>query len=400
MLNIQNEGLRLLIRSAILQKPEKLPEGYSLKKCLKTISAQQITSIVLEGALLCGISTDSSEMQALIEKSCLLYACSAGQIDEVNRLCEAFDAHRIDYLLLKGCNLKALYPEPHMREMSDADVLIRTEQYDRIKPIMKKLGYTKGEESNHELHWHRPLLELELHKRLIPSNNRRYCNYFQSGWDRAVRISDDSTQYVFRKEDELVYYVAHFAKHYRDGGIGAKHLTDLWLFCRANPEIKMSNVLQELKSLGLDEFFRNVCETAEVWFGDGEETEITELMTKTILANGAFGNHESQYIASAARLTDATGSAKRGRFKRILYLFFPSFGTMKRMYPILKKLPLLLPIMWVVRWITALLGKWKIVKKRRQEIRKVTPEVINGYLQSLKKVGLTFDMEYEPKSRE
>lgn len=394
-MNTQNKGLRLLIRSAILQRPEKLPEDFSLAKVMRMITAQQITSLVLQGAFLCGIPAGSSEMQTLLEHSCLLYTHSSRQITEVRQLCAAFDEQKIDYLLLKGCNLKELYPEPHMREMADADVLIRVNQYDKIKPIMKRLDYVCGDESDHELHWGKPTLKLELHKRLIPANNRRYFNYFQSGWKRAVRVSDDRTQYAFSKEDELIFYVAHFAKHYRDGGIGAKHLTDLWLFRKNNPELKLGYVMQELKLMGLDEFYLHLCETADVWFGDGKETEITELITDTVFASGAFGNHESKYIASAARLTDASGSSKRGRSKRIFNLFFPPFATMKRMYPILKKIPILLPVMWVVRWVHALICKWRVVQRRRKEIRMVTPEIIDGYLQALKKVGLSFDENTE-----
>ena len=37
-----------------------------------------------------------------------------------------------------------MYPKTEMRVMSDADILIRTEQYDKIRPIMVELGYSKG----------------------------------------------------------------------------------------------------------------------------------------------------------------------------------------------------------------------------------------------------------------
>ena len=42
---------------------------------------------------------------------------------------------------LKGCNMKALYPSPELRVMGDADILIRVEQYDRIRPIIQSLGF-------------------------------------------------------------------------------------------------------------------------------------------------------------------------------------------------------------------------------------------------------------------
>ena len=62
-----------------------------------------------------------------------------------------------------------MYPYPEMRAMSDLDIFIKTEEYDKIKVIMTEMGYTEGSESDHELHWHNDRLCIEFHKRLIPS---------------------------------------------------------------------------------------------------------------------------------------------------------------------------------------------------------------------------------------
>ena len=37
--------------------------------------------------------------------------------------------------------MKALYPAPELRVMGDADVLIRLEQYEKIVPLMEKMGF-------------------------------------------------------------------------------------------------------------------------------------------------------------------------------------------------------------------------------------------------------------------
>lgn len=396
MLNQQQQGLLLLVRSAMLRKPEKLPEAFSLAKLISLIERQQITSIALEGALLCGISPDLPEMQALIEKSCALYSLSSCQMEEIKKICIEFDDNQIDYLLLKGINLKEYYPEPHMREMSDADILIRIAQYEKIKPILRKNGFVAGQESDHELHWDKPALHLELHKRLVPSNNRLYFTYFQNIWNRAFRISDSKSQYVLSKEDELIFYVVHFAKHYRDGGIGTKHLTDLWLFMKNNREIDTDYITSELNKLSLSDFFNNLCATLQVWFGNRELDEKTEMITKVILSGGAYGRAGAQYIASAARYSASSGSTKRGRMRRFQYLFCPPFEAMCRLYPILKKMPVLLPFVWVFRWIHALIFKGNTVKMRYAEAKSVTPQVIEDYKKKLLLVGLSFDNKEQP----
>lgn len=47
----------------------------------------------------------------------------------------AFDKNGIAYMPLKGILLKKLYPCPEMRVMGDLDILIKTEQYTKIKSI-------------------------------------------------------------------------------------------------------------------------------------------------------------------------------------------------------------------------------------------------------------------------
>lgn len=391
MLSIQQKGFLTLVRSAMLHKPETLPEAFSMEKTMHLIEKQHMTSIALEGAILCGISPDSPEIKSLVEKSCALYSISSCQMTEVKKLCVEFDENQIDYLPLKGINLKMLYPEPHMREMSDADILIRVAQYDKIVPILKKNGFVRGQESDHELQWDKPALYLELHKRLVPTNNRLFSKYFQNIWSRAIRVSDAKSLYTLSEEDELIFYVVHFAKHYRDGGIGAKHLIDLWLFMRTHPKLRTDYVISELEKLSLDVFFRNLCTTMQVWFGNEAPTATTETITEVILGGGAYGSWEMQYIASAARYSNAFGSVERGRKQRIKYLFFPPVDAMCRLYPILKKAPVLLPIFWVYRWIHALLFKGKTVKTRYAEARSVTPQVIEDYQKKLASVGLSFD---------
>ena len=67
--------------------------------------------------------------------------------------------------------------------MVDADVLVKTEQYPKIKNIMSSLGYCETKESDHEYIWDKKgFFHLELHKRLIPSNNEDYYSYYGDGW--------------------------------------------------------------------------------------------------------------------------------------------------------------------------------------------------------------------------
>ena len=213
-------------------------------------------------------------MMQLFQKYCRHLQISEAQLRQVKRICAAFEENGIDYLPLKGCRMKGLYPKPELRFMGDADILIRTEQYPAVIPIMEALGFAEGAESDHELHWKHPELNLELHKRLIPTYNQDFYRYFGDGWGRAIRCSGHGWE--MKPEDEWIYLFLHFTKHFRDGGIGCRHVIDLWVYLRHHDHMDDSYIRAELKRLQLLEFHENMRRLLAVWFEEAKTDEKTE----------------------------------------------------------------------------------------------------------------------------
>ena len=100
---------------------------------------------------------------------------------------------------------------------------------------MQKLGYAEKVESNHEYIWHKAGSYIELHKRLIPTYNKDYYSYFGDGW-RLAKLKD-GTRFSMTDEDQMVYLFTHYAKHYRDAGIGIRHIVDLWVYRNNKPNL-------------------------------------------------------------------------------------------------------------------------------------------------------------------
>ena len=87
---------------------------------------------------------------------------------------------------VKGTIIKFWYKKPELRYMTDADILIKTEQYDKIKPVLQELGFSEVAESLCEIIWDKSnRLHLELHKSLIPPTDEDFYAYFGSGWNYA-----------------------------------------------------------------------------------------------------------------------------------------------------------------------------------------------------------------------
>ncbi len=392
-MNIQQIGILSIIKSALLGESYTLPEGFDIVAAAKLAHRHQITALFYYGALNCGVSAKLYVMQKLFVKTCELTATSEKQMYEINELLARFDENKIDYLPLKGVNLKKLYAKTELRIMSDADILIRTEQYDKIKLIMQASGYTEQYESDHELVWEKQGVHIELHKRLIPSYNKDYYSYFGDGWRLGTPVSEESTCYAMSREDEMIYLFTHFAKHYRDAGIGLKHIVDLWVFEKNVETLNKKYILQELEKLQLKEFYENVMRTISVCFEGAESDDVCEVLINTIFDSGVYGTHEAHILSDTVKISKSMEKAKKIRNDKLLELVFLPYKQMCAKYPILEKAPVLLPIMWIVRFFTALIFKRDKVKKHNNDLKTMSAEKIENYQQALNFVGLDFNFK-------
>ena len=124
-------------------------------------------------------------MKKLFENSFQLVILDEQQRQALDALCAAFEADGIEYMPLKGAVLKSLYPRTEMRVMGDIDILIKTEQYEKVSAIMENSGYSFQYESDHELVWGKDLITVELHKSVMTSYNKDFYAYFGDGWNLA-----------------------------------------------------------------------------------------------------------------------------------------------------------------------------------------------------------------------
>ena len=230
MNDIQN-GVLILVKSILTGKPGVLPEGFSVEQAENMIVKHQIVGLAYEGAVMCGVSKQDPAMQRLFAKYYQQILRDQKQTTALHKLFATFDRDGIDYLPVKGLDMKALYPNGAMRTMGDADVLIRMEQYDRIRRLMVELGYVEGEQTGHELVWDSNALHLELHKQLMSSYHPDLQRYYGDGWKLAKLALGN--RYTYSLEDMYIFLFAHFVKHYRRSGIGIRHVLDLWLYQNA-----------------------------------------------------------------------------------------------------------------------------------------------------------------------
>lgn len=384
-----------LLNSALTGQPTVLDEEVDWSQLYKLAKRHHIVNLLSEGLFRANISTDDERLEPFYCSSCNELMRSERQMKELAKLFAMFEKNGIDYIPLKGTVLKSLYPSPEMRTMGDADILIRFEQYEQIRPLMLELGFVSVEENEHDLVWEKKnALYLELHKRLIPTYVVDYTA-IGSGWETATRVSEDTHRYAMRAEDEYLFLFVHLAKHYRHGGVGIKQMTDLFVYQQAHSDLDKQYIADKLKEMSLYEFYGNITETLATWFDNAPTTPKTDFITEIIFKSGAFGTVEQTVLSGAVKNAKKNEgvSYSRIRFNSFLNALFLPYKDMCEKYAFLKKMPILLPAMWVYRWIVSLVWKRRNITQAIKNVQELTPDHIETHRQSLQYVGLDFSFE-------
>ena len=177
-----------IVRAGLCGEKALIPKDIELESLYYLAKEHRIMNIVFNGAVISDIDRNSPIMQKLYMGAVSELAYHERQAKEIERIFCLFEENKISYMPLKGIVLKGLYKKPEMRTMGDADILIRLEEYDRIKEVMTKLGYEQKYESNHELVWKKgKYLNIELHKTVVPNYNEEFFKYFGDGWSKALK---------------------------------------------------------------------------------------------------------------------------------------------------------------------------------------------------------------------
>ena len=253
---------------------------------------------------------------------------------------------------------------------------------------MEKLGYQEGVESDHELHWMSKCLHVELHKRVIPSYNDDYYTYFGDGWKLAA--SSRGTCWEMTPEDEFVYIFTHFAKHYRDGGIGFRQVTDLWVYRNAHPDLDEAVLRSSFQKLQMLPFYENMRAVLDMWFGDAPWTERGEFIINFIFDSGAWGKADNHILSSSIRQKAVEHKKDVSRTRHFLRLVFPSRSSLLPFYPWLEHLPVLLPLAWIMRGFRVLFFQRGKIDHQIYVLNTMTPDRIHSYEDALHYVGLDF----------
>ena len=285
-------------------------------------------------------------------------------VDELGLISNLFEEAEIDHIALKGSLLRHFYPEPWMRTSCDIDILVKSNDLARACELLSaKAEYKQTGKTGHDVSFYSPTgVHLELHFSLVEDSifsDRTYM--FESVWDKTVLIEGKKHTRLMTEEMFYFYHVAHMAKHFLCGGCGIRTFLDLWIL-ENRVEFDAEKRAELISEGKFTSFAENAKKLASVWFDGAEHDEITKDFEHFVLCGGAYGTVENEVSLGVAR--------KGNRVKYIVRRIFPSYKSMKNMYPALKKKKFLLPFCHVRRWFRIIFGGG--AKKAKAEFRQST----------------------------
>lgn len=338
-----------LLRYALTQKPTVLPKNFDEERLYKLSRKHDVQSMVSVSLQNSGYSV----CEKFKRTDVFSFYKTEQQRFELNAFSKVLNENKIPFILLKGSVISKYYPQDYMRISRDIDVLVYEHHIAEIFSLLKeKLSYTPKMDSNdHHRSMTTPLgLRIEFHYSLSDDKALPVANVF----DNALAVDGNL---VLDDVSFFTYHIIHMAGHFKSGGCGVRPIMDLWVM---RHKMNLNFDFKILESLNLDKFAKAVIKLSSVWFGDEngnvqEHDELTRCLEEFIISGGSFGN-----VENAVTISRGSKSSTKHIFNR----FFLPFSVMNKKYPILKKVPVLLPVFWFVRLFKSLFrGRKRIISE-------------------------------------
>lgn len=339
-----------LIKSALDGTPPRpLPEDVTPEDIcavgLSNMTAHMIFApLAALGYAITPDRSPTSYMNKLLEQHIKAVSRDARQRKAFDEITHLLTESGIDIIPIKGIELKRLYPSPHLRRMSDIDIVIDARGEDAgVHDLMISLGYTCVSRGggHHDVYHREPLLNVELHRRAD------YPGYFEAP---GGLVPDKSIPGIYRltPEDTFVELLRHNAKHMKEGGLGVRAVCDMYVLTRIYGDmIKCARIRSRLAEYGLQKFADTLNRiTTDLFLRD---TPLITPAGRVLLTGITYGGRDD---AEMMKLANGAGRSKTAYLRLRL---FPGIAIMKKRYPSLIKYPFFLPFCWCARGFYAIL---------------------------------------------
>lgn len=326
----------------------------------------------------------------------------------------------IEVKLLKGYAIAQYYAHPDSREAVDTDLWVNETQEKQMYNFLQKKAfevYPRSFTSHHGICQHKKYGKIEVHTRL-------YDEIVEDVWFSGIKKSeyvlepfikiqvDDGEFTTLGHTDQAIFLTLHMVKHFIESGLSIRMMLDISLYLQCNHHcIDFKRFYGIMERMHYAKLVNCIFSLMIQYGGFSEETfacimkqqpHLAELLLRDMYQGGYMGRKEmdERHIGSMtynrmlfrkdntqiAYVVKMVWWKARSGVKRM----FPTLYRMQKMYPVLKKLPLLAPFAWLFHAGTFLKEKIVsgILKKEIQGSNGLCNETVNKRIRLFRELDM------------
>lgn len=311
-----------------------------------------------------GFCGGDRQLASAWQKETILQAVAqSGRTQRLLRLVRRLESGGVPYAVVKGAVCRELYTRPDLRISGDEDILIAAEDFSRCSELFRQDGMAAADANEGAVtHWidRGTGLHVELHTELFSSRrsaDRLLNDCFSRQLGQTVAVpAAGGTLRTLAPTYHFLFLVCHALKHFISGGFGIRTLCDIVTFGeRYGGEIDRQTVYSHLEQVGGRVFLDQLLSIGQEYL----ECDLTGSgwtlsappdageMLEDILDAGIYGQSSMSRRHSGALVLRA---AEEGQSRpSLLRAVFPPREQLVGRYPVLRRVPVLLPALWVHR---------------------------------------------------
>lgn len=356
--NNEFEYLIHLLKSVLNKtQPEEKPDNLSFETILNISKLHHVANMAYYAVEKLKTGPEENIIKIWAELRDRAIVKDLTQTFEFDLIINTFNKEKVRCLPLKGIFMKDLYPQRDMRTMSDIDMLVDEENMSKVSEIMTSLNYSSvddEDDDHHDAYTKKPTMYVEVHKQLFGKNGGVYLEIFSNPWEHTNEVSP--CLFNFSDDWFFLYLFAHLEKHYSKRGTGIRSIMDIYVYLKAKEKtLNWEMIYTYLDKIGKSQICRDIIQLSKIWFGDEKLSPKYEKMSNYVLHSGVYGTNLNSVLSDFNHMSTA---------KYILYRTFPPLKVMKKIYPTLNKVPVLLPVYWIGRIFSLAIFKRKNISRQ------------------------------------
>ncbi len=326
----------------------------------------------------CGLKNDDAIYTRFDQKAIMSVYRNEQMKYAYGQICDTFDQMSIPYIPLKGSVIRPYYPKESMRTSCDIDILVKEENLEAAIDALVQKGFKCSDRNYHDVSlFSEANVHLELHFN-IQENIDKLDAVLRDAW-RYARLTEGN-QYKFTDEFFVFYMFAHMSYHFLSGGCGIKSLMDIWIM-EHKMGITYECARELLEKADIYRFAAEISRLAEICFSGEPKDEFSDTILSYIFSGGVYGTSQNKIAVKKSK-------SKSTLLYALQRLFLP-YKSMVTLYPILHKLPFLLPFCWIARLCKMLFGgKAKHTIRELKTVNNVSDDKINTIILMRERLGL------------